>query len=127
MNRQLEFETIEQELQIGVRLGVASEDNGAPIGGGQMHIEHLDRSELLEDRASRESGSQIAQPARQGDLEAVCQEGDEDMSFDSFLGLMVDRTDGKIAFDGLEGFFNLGELDVKLPQSGGIFLLEVAA
>lgn len=46
LSRQLEFESSEQELQIGFGLGVASEND---VGCGQMDIEHLQCSELLED------------------------------------------------------------------------------
>ena len=76
----------------------------ATVGRGQMppgpepaegHVDHLHGGELLEDRAGRESGRQIAQAPGEGDVQAVSQEGDEDMGLDAVFALMVDRPDGQ--------------------------------
>ena len=36
-----EVELLEQDFVIGLRVGVATQDQGPAIGGGEMHIEHL--------------------------------------------------------------------------------------
>jgi hypothetical protein len=57
-----------------------------------MHIEHLHSGELVEDGARREAGSERFEPGAQRDVEAIGQEGDEDVRLDAVLKLMIDRT-----------------------------------
>ena len=46
----------EKELLIGLRLGVASEEQLASVGGREMHVEELHGGELLEDYSRGEAG-----------------------------------------------------------------------
>jgi hypothetical protein len=39
---QIEFELVDQKFLFGREFGVTRQDQGAAIGGGEMHIEHLD-------------------------------------------------------------------------------------
>src|SRR5712691_5200547 len=41
LRRQIELELLEEELLLGLRLGVTAQDQGAAIGGREMHVEHL--------------------------------------------------------------------------------------
>ena len=61
------------------------------------------------------------------DVQAVGQEGNEDVCFNPRFFLVVDRPDRKIAFEILERFFDLGELDVVTPQLGGVAAGEIGA
>lgn len=63
----------------------------------------------------------------QRDVQAVGQKGDEDVRFDARLVLMVDRPDGQVAFEGLKRLFDLRELDVVVPQLGGVVAGEISA
>ena len=74
-----------------------------------------------------EARRQGAQALFEGDLEAIGHEGDEDVGLDTMVELVMDRSDGEIAFQFLEGLFDLGELDVEPPQAGRIVLAEVGA
>jgi len=53
--------------------------------------------------------------ARESDLHAVSQKGDEDVGFDPLLVLMEDRANRQVAFEIAERFFDGDELDVILP------------
>src|SRR5580704_137286 len=64
---------------------------GAAVGGREMHVEHLDSCELVEHGSRREARRQRLEPGAQGDVQAVGQEGDEDVRLDAVLELMVDR------------------------------------
>ena len=48
LRRQIELELFEQELLLGIQLRVAAEDQGAPVGGREMHVEHLNGGKLVE-------------------------------------------------------------------------------
>ena len=87
-------------------------------GGGWHDIDHLHRRELLDDAARGEPRRQCMQPPRQSGVQAIGQEGDEDMRFDPGLVLMEDRPDGEIALKVLEGFFDADEQQVQIPQLG---------
>jgi hypothetical protein len=52
------------------------------------------------------------QPPRESGVQAIGQEGDEDMRFDPGLVLMEDRPDGEVALKVLEGFFDADEQQV---------------
>jgi len=60
-------------------------------------------------------------------VEAISQEGDEDVGFDPPFLLMVDRPDGKLALDGPERLFDPDELDIVIPQLGRIRLGQVGS
>jgi hypothetical protein len=57
--------------RVGSELGIAAQDQSAAIGGGQVHVEHLDGSELVEDGARGQAGGKRAEPRSQGDMQAV--------------------------------------------------------
>jgi hypothetical protein len=92
-----------------------------------MHIDHLHGLELGQHLARRGATGQRPQLGLQGDLQAVRQEGHEDVGLDAFLGLVEDRPNGQVVLDLLEGLFDLGELDVELPQGIGLVGREVGA
>src|SRR5260370_11019107 len=69
----------------------------AAVGGRDVHIDQLHRRELLDDAARGEPRRQCMQPSRQSGVQAIGQEGDEDMRFDPGLVLMEDRPDGEVA------------------------------
>ena len=54
--------------------------------------------------------------ATQSHMQAVSDKGDENVSFHPVLELMIDRADSQIPFQIAEGFLNLGQLDIKLPE-----------
>ena len=43
LRRQFELEFVEQQLEFGLRVSVAREDQFAPVGSGQVHIDQLQR------------------------------------------------------------------------------------
>ena len=57
LGRQLELELVDQQLQLGFRLGVAGEAEFASIGGRQVDVDHLDGGELLERAAAVSPGA----------------------------------------------------------------------
>jgi hypothetical protein len=48
----------------------------------------------------------------EGYLKTIRHKGDEDVRFDARILLVIDRTDGQIAFEFFEGLLDLGQLDV---------------
>jgi hypothetical protein len=44
----------------------------------------------------------------EGHLKTIRHKGDEDMRFDARVFLVIDRTDGQIAFEFFEGLLDLG-------------------
>ena len=91
LRRQVEVELFDRELLVGVELGIAAQDQGAAIGGREVHVEHLYGGQLVEHGPGGKAGCQRLETCAQRDVKAVGQEGDEDMSFDALLELMVDR------------------------------------
>ena len=85
-----------------------------------MHIEHLHRRELLHHLPDGEAGSMRAQVGLQGDMEAVREEGDEDMRLDPRGQLMEDRPDGELALQVLEGCLDFDQLEIRLPDPGRV-------
>ena len=62
-----------------------------------MQIDHLDCGEFLQNTTWRQARGQSAQAACQGDVQALGQEGDKDVSFDPIFQLVEDRTDREVA------------------------------
>ena len=91
LGRQSEVESLEQQLQFGLGLGVAREDQLAPIGGGHVYIDHLDGGELLEHAARGEAWGERFELLAERDVQAVGEERDEDVRFDAPLLLVEDR------------------------------------
>ena len=50
-----EVEPLQEDLLIDVGFGIAAQDQGAAVGGWEMHIKHLDGGELVEHGARRAS------------------------------------------------------------------------
>ena len=63
----------------------------------------------------------------QRDVQAIGQEGDEDVRLDALLELMVDRAQLQIVLQVLEGGLDLDELDVELPQLGRVPSAQIGA
>jgi hypothetical protein len=53
-----------------------------------MHVDHLHGGKLLQHTARRQPRRQRMQAPRQGDVQAVGQEGDEDVRLDACLKLV---------------------------------------
>jgi len=81
-----------------------------------VDVQHLDGGELLKYCAGRQPRRQRAQALFQRDLEAIGEEGHEDVRLNTLVCLMIDGPDGEIALELLEGLLHLGELDVEGPQ-----------
>jgi hypothetical protein len=60
-------------------------------------------------------------------MRAVSDKGDENVRFNPLLELMVDRADSQIALEIAEGFLNLGQLDIKLPELSRIDSNQIGA
>jgi hypothetical protein len=61
LSGKLEAHAFEEELQLGLRLGVASEQKFAPVGGGDAHIDHLHGGKFLQRAAAGETRSEALQ------------------------------------------------------------------
>ena len=61
-----------------------------------MHIEHVRCCHLVQHRSRRQSCRQGPRPLLQRDLQAIGQEGDEDVRLDAGIALMIDRPDRQI-------------------------------
>jgi len=97
LREQLELEPIDQEFGLWLGLGVSGEPDLAAVGGRQMNVDHLDGGELFERVTRGSAGWEGVQAAGQGDVQAVGEEGDEDVGFDALLVLVEDGADGEVA------------------------------
>lgn len=104
---QTELELVDQQLQLGLGLGVAGQHDLAPVGGGQMDVDHLDGGELFQRAARGQSRRERVEPARQRDLQGIGEEGDEDMGFDSAFVVMEDRADREVPLQVLERLLDI--------------------
>jgi hypothetical protein len=114
------MESFHEKSLVRVGLGVTAQDQGAPISGGEMNIEHLDGGEFVEHGPRGETRCQWLELRSQGDVQAIGHEGDKDVRFDAGLELVVDRAQLEIVFQIFERRLDLGELDVELPELIGI-------
>ena len=62
-----------------------------------MQVDHLHGGELFDDAARRQAWRQGVQAAAERDVEAIGEEGDEDMRLYARLVLVKDRPNGEIA------------------------------
>jgi hypothetical protein len=123
----LEVESVEEERLVVVGLGVAGEDDGAAVSGGDLHVEHLHRAHLRESFGWSEARSEGLEPLLERDPEAIGHKADKDMCLDAVVFLVMDRADRQVVFHLLEDLFDLGELEVIAPEFSGIVVAEVAA
>lgn len=114
-------------MEIVIGLGVAREDDLASVGKRQMSVEYLDGGELLEDSTCGEPRSQFTQALALGDLKTVGNKGDENVSLDAMLKLVIDGPYGEISLEGAKSFFDLSELHVEFPELRRRILAEIAA
>ena len=89
-------------------LGVVGQHQVPPVGGRQMHIHHLQRRELLQHGARGQSRRARSGEVLQGDVQAVGDEGDEDVRLDPLLALVEDRPEGEVVLEFLERLLDLG-------------------
>src|SRR6516165_11412327 len=92
-----------------------------------MQVDHLHGGELFDDAARRQARRQGVQAAAERDVEAIGEEGDEDMRLNPRLVLVKDRPNGEVAFEVLERLFDAAELKVKAPQPRRIVVDEIGA
>ena len=97
-----EFELIEQEREFGFWFGVAGQQQLSAVGRRDMQINHLHGGELFDGAARREARRQGMEAPAECDMEAVGEEGDEDMRLDARGMLVKDRPDSEVAFEVLE-------------------------
>ena len=67
------------------------------------------------------------QAPRQSDVQAIGQEGDEDVGLDAGLELVKDRPDREIAFEVLERLLDRNQQQIMAPQLGRVVLDEIGA
>jgi hypothetical protein len=91
LSRQLEPERVEQQAELGLRLGVAREHELTSVGGRDVHVDHLQGGEFLEHAARRQSWRQGVETSLESDVEAIGKKGDEDVRLDPFRILVEDR------------------------------------
>ena len=97
LRRQGEFQLLEQQANLDIGFGMAGKLQFAAVSGRDLHIDHLHRRELVEHAARGETRCQRVQAPRQGGVQAIGQESDEDVRFDAGLVLMEDWPDGEVA------------------------------
>jgi hypothetical protein len=102
LGRQVELELLRQHLLFGVEFGVTVQDQRTAIGGREEDVEHLDGGEFVEHGPRREAGGQRLELGAQRDVQAVGEEGDEDVRFDAVLKLVIDRAELQIVLEILE-------------------------
>jgi hypothetical protein len=127
LRRQSEPQTVDQQLQLGLGLSVTRQHDLAAVGGRQMNVDHLNGGKFFQCAACCESRRQRVQPARQGDLQGVGEEGDEDVRLDPLFVLVEDRPDREVALQVLERLFDCDELNVVLPEDRRILVGQIGA
>ena len=82
---------MEQQLKLGFGLGVAWQNEQAPIAGGHMHINHVEGLEFFDHAAGRQPGGMAGQKPMQAHVQAIGQKSNEDVRLNALLELVVDR------------------------------------
>ena len=68
---QLQLQFVQQQVELGFGLSIASEQQLAAVGGWQMHVDHLHGGELFQHAARRQPRRQRMQAPRQRDVQAI--------------------------------------------------------
>ena len=74
-----DFELLEQKQEIFFGLGVTGKNDFAAVSGGEVDVEHLHGGELFEHSAWSQAAGEGFEAGLEGDLQAVGEEGDEDV------------------------------------------------
>lgn len=127
LRRQSEVELFQEELVVGVRLGVTAKDQGAAISGGKLNVEHLDSGKLIQDGSRSQPTRHRFEPRPQCDVQAIGHECDKDMGFDPLFELVVNRAQFEIVLQVFECGLNLNQLDVELPKLSRLSAAEIGA
>ena len=109
LSRQNEFEFVDEE---GEWLGVAGQEQLTTVGGRDVQVNHPHGGELFDGAAWRQAGGQRVEPPVERDMEAIGQEGDEDMRLDARLVLVKDRPNGEVAFEVSERPLDTDEVEI---------------
>lgn len=96
---QSELEFLDQQLQFGLGLRVASETDLAPVGGRHEHVDHLRGGDLLQHTARGQSGCELFESMSERDVQTVGEESDEDVRFDAFFVLMENGSDRQVTLE----------------------------
>ena len=104
--RQLQIELVQQQSVLRIRPGMARQDEMPAIGRRQMHIDHLEGGERLQDGARGQAGGVRPSQVLQGDVQAIGDERDEEVRLDPGFALMEDRADREVVLEVLEGLFD---------------------
>src|ERR671914_1032449 len=72
-------------------------------------------------------GAKVRRRCLSVSFEAIGHKGDKDVCFNARLLLVVNRPDRQIIFELFEGLFDLGQLDVVLPQLSRVLSAEIRA
>ena len=96
------------------------------VGGRQVDVHHLQGGELLQHRAGRQARRVLSGEILQRHLQAVGQEGDEDVRLDAPVVLMEDRAHREVVLEFLERLLDLGELVIAHTAGGGLTLQDTA-
>ena len=118
---------LEQKHQVFLRLGVAGENDFSTVCSGEMDVEHLHGGELFEDSAWSQSAGARFETGLEGDLQAIGEEGDENVRFNAAFKLVVNGSDRQVAFEFFKCLFDFGELEVVFPKFCGIVSAQVRA
>ena len=103
------MQPVEQQSLVGLRLGVTAQDQGAAVGGRQVHIDHLDGGEFLQGGPWGQPRREGAQTGLQGDLETIGQEGDENRCCDPRIQWVVNGANTEVALQLFERLCHFSE------------------
>jgi len=109
------------------RFGMAFHFELTSVGRRDDDIKHLNLAEPLKHAACTQAIRFLFVEFFQGDVQAVSEEADEDVSFNAGVKLVEDGTQSEVALEVAEAFFDPNEVDVVAPEDGRVFSGEVAA
>ena len=112
---------------VALQLRMPGQDQASPGRGRQVDVHHLHGGELLQDGPRRKSRRTWPGHVLQRDVQAVGDEGDEDVRLDPVLPLVEDGPDGQVVLELLEHLLHFGQLKVVPPQDRRILAGAVGA
>ena len=115
LGREREVELFEQDFLIGLWMGVAAQDQGATVGRREVHIEHLNGGQFVQNRTWGQSGCERKQTGSQGHVQAVSHKGHKDVRLNPMLALVIDGAQHQVVLEVLKGRFDFDQPDVELP------------
>ena len=102
-------------LRLGLR--VARQHEFTPVGGWDAHVYHLHRLEFGDHLTRREAAGQGPEVGLERDLQAISEEGYEDVRLDAIFAVVEDRAHRQVVLEFLEQLGDILPVNISRVRS----------